>query len=49
MAPETGKESQETGNNNTKGKLAAAFVWIFFGGTFLAVLLRLLREIATGR
>ena len=33
----------------TKERIAMTAIWIFFGGTFLAVMGRLLLEIATGR
>ncbi len=33
----------------TRERLALGAIWLFFGGTFLAVLIRLLMEIATGR
>ena len=49
MAAEAAQPAPEKDKKITKESISVAIVWIFFGGTFLAVTGRLLLEIASGR
>jgi len=49
MAAEAVQPAPQKESKITKERLSVAIVWLFFGGTMFAVLVRLVMELASGR